>query len=331
MTAGEREPNRERTFSTVVRFILGAGGVATALASIIGLVLLVWPDTPPPPKPPPRLDAKISQLKIDPKVTLAEFLDQSQPAHDTRSPASTAVFVSMNAGPTPPPPGGPSTTTTPPPPPVAPTTTVPPPPPVAPTTTVPPPPPPPPPSERPLPPPPPPPPPRRPEPLVDLLDRVATEPLDDVVELESGAAPATPTAKREARSILVDDFDAPREEVRTVLAASRLKISSQSSAEPKITPQGVVVNFTAQVEGYEGKESVVRWSLFDARQRTQMPQPWLRRRKALELTPRAGFDRGSEAVFVLLPRERGPYFVRLELFDDTGSRLAFADTPSFDK
>jgi hypothetical protein len=71
--------------------------------------------------------------------------------------------------------------------------------------------------------------------------------------------------------------------------------------------------------------------LFDAKERTRVPQRWLRNRKALLLTPRAGFDRGSEAVFVLLPRERGPYFVRLELFDDANNRIAFADTKSFDR
>jgi hypothetical protein len=160
---------------------------------------------------------------------------------------------------------------------------------------------------------------------------VERAPLDDVVQLTtatSGSPPAS--AKGRARAIVTDDYKAPAAEVRTVLAASRVSVSDPAAGAPKITPQGVVVNFTAQIEGYEGRQSIVRWSLFDARERTRMPQTWLRNRKALVLVPQAGFDRGSEAVFVLLPRERGPYFVRLELFDEDANRLAYADTQNFD-
>jgi hypothetical protein len=160
---------------------------------------------------------------------------------------------------------------------------------------------------------------------------VETEQLDEVVELTtdtSGSAPAS--VKGRARAIVTDDYKAPAAEVRSVLAASRVNVSKPAAGAPKITPQGVVVNFTAAIEGYEGEQSIVRWSLFDAAERTRMPQPWLRNRKALVLVPQAGFDSGSEAVFVLLPRERGPYFVRLELFHEDGHRLAFADTKNFD-
>lgn len=132
-------------------------------------------------------------------------------------------------------------------------------------------------------------------------------------------------------AILTDDEDAPPSEVRRMLTSTRLRIADAAGAEPKLSPLGVVVNFSAQIDGYRGKESVVRWSLFDARERTRMPQPWLRNRVALRLIPEAGSDRGSLAVWVPLPRPRGPYFVRLELLNDRGSRLAKADTKSFDR
>ncbi|HEV2059403.1 MAG TPA: hypothetical protein VGR11_08595 [Solirubrobacteraceae bacterium] len=133
------------------------------------------------------------------------------------------------------------------------------------------------------------------------------------------------------KMIVTDDQDAPPDEVRRVLASTRLRVSSTPGAAPKLSPLGVVVNFSAEIEGFRGKQSVVRWSLFDARERTRMPQPWLRNRDALRLVPEAGSDRGSLAVWVPLPRERGPYFVRLELIDDRGTRLAKADTKSFDR
>ena len=130
---------------------------------------------------------------------------------------------------------------------------------------------------------------------------------------------------------VVDDGDAPPEEVRRVLTSSRLQLTGSSGAPPKLSPLGVVVNFRAEIEGFRGKRSVVRWSLFDARERTRMPQPWLRNRRALTLIPEAGKDGGTPAVWVPLPRKRGPYFVRLELLDDRGTRLAKADTESFDR
>lgn len=72
-------------------------------------------------------------------------------------------------------------------------------------------------------------------------------------------------------------------------------------------------------------------SLFDARTRTRMPQSWLRNRDALRLTAEAGSDRSSDKFWVPLPRERGPYFVRLELFNDHSDLLEFANTSSFDR
>jgi len=110
-----------------------------------------------------------------------------------------------------------------------------------------------------------------------------------------------------------------------------LTVSRTAGGPPKLAPIGVVVNFSAEIEGYKGKKSTVRWSLFDAREDTRMPQDWLRDREAMKLVPVAGSDNGSEAIWVPLPRKRGPYFIRLELFDDDGERLAMADSKAFDR
>jgi hypothetical protein len=164
-----------------------------------------------------------------------------------------------------------------------------------------------------------------------LIAQVDTKPIEDVMQVTTGGGELSQRSLDAVPTLFTGDDDAPPDELRTVLAASRVQVANASGAKPKLTPLGVVVNFSAQIEGYRGKRSVVRWSLFDARERTKMPQSWLRNRVALRLVPEAGSDRGSLAVWVPLPREHGPYFVRLELLDDSGNRLDKADTKRFDR
>lgn len=330
-SAGDEQTTQRRHFSAGVKYILTAGAVATALAAILALGQALWPD---PEKPAERLSAKIDGLQVDPRVSLAEYLEDVPPAQrrsDRKASAPSAVFASASLAQSSPPtvsssPPGPeqkpptrsvtkpptATTRQPPP-----TVTAPqPPPPVVPV-----------------------PPEEGSESSADtqsspavaemanrLLPQVEEKPLEDVLELPPGE-----TRTQYLTAILTDQEDAPPSEVRQMLTSTRLQIANTAGGPAKLSPLGVVVNFSAQIDGYRGKESVVRWSLFDARERTRMPQPWLRNRVALRLVPEAGSDRGSLAVWVPLPRPRGPYFVRLELLDDRGNRLDKADTKSFDR
>lgn len=330
-SAGDEDTPTGRHFSTGVKSILTAGAVATALAAIIGLGQAVWPDPDPPPE---RMSARISGLQVDQKVPLAEYLEDTKDAlgatgktawvprtvfAGASGAASSPKVVAVEAEPEPEPVSQPApepaperqrkvepetqTQTNPAPTPLPPTTVT---------------------SPDPAPPPPP-----RPQVVEALIAQIETEPLEDVMELsESGVSQE---ALEAVPAIFTGDEDAPHAELRTVVASSRLQVTQASDGAPRLSPLGVVVNFSAQIDGYRGKRAVVRWSLFDARERTRMPQAWLRNRPALRLVPEAGSDRGSPAVWVPLPRERGPYFVRLELFDDRGNRLDKADTKSFDR
>ena len=321
--AGDEDATQGRQLSRAVKIILAAGAVATALGAIIALGQTLWPD---PPTPAERLSATISELQVDPKVPLAEYLEETPDAgRDARRSASVSrpVFAStslaQSSTPTiitdPPPP---SPTTDPPPP-----TTPDPPPPTTTTSTTP---------DPPTTTPDPPPPTARDERITTLLSEVETRPIQDVLALTTDPSEPAPTATmmQFVDQIVVDEGDAPPDEVRRVLTSSRLQLTGSSGAPQKLSPLGVVVNFRAEIEGFRGKRSIVRWSLFDARKLTRMPQPWLRNRRALTLVPEAGRDGGTPAVWVPLPRKRGPYFVRLELLDDRGTRLAKADTERFD-
>ena len=94
-------------------------------------------------------------------------------------------------------------------------------------------------------------------------------------------------------------------------------------------PLGVTLDFDLELEGFKGRRVEVRWSLYDAGAGERVPRDWLSNRRALAVRPEAAFDRPSAEFWVPLPKERGPFFVRLSVYDDQGRRLAYADSKSF--
>jgi hypothetical protein len=85
-------PNRgEKSLGAAAKFIIGAGAVATALGAIVAFISLLAPDDP------KRLRATISELTVDPKVTLAEYIERTpQLAGKTRKSMSSGVFVNTS-------------------------------------------------------------------------------------------------------------------------------------------------------------------------------------------------------------------------------------------
>ena len=110
-----------------------------------------------------------------------------------------------------------------------------------------------------------------------------------------------------------------------VLENTRSRPVSSGGTEP----MGVTLSFDLELEGFSGKKAEVRWSLYDAGARKRVPRDWLVNRRALALRPEAEFDRESSEFWVPLPKRRGPFFVRLTVYDDEGERLTFSDSKSF--
>ena len=110
-----------------------------------------------------------------------------------------------------------------------------------------------------------------------------------------------------------------------VLENTRSRPVSSGGTEP----MGVTLSFDLELEGFSGKKAEVRWSLYDAGARKRVPRDWLVNRRALALRPEAAFDRESSEFWVPLPKRRGPFFVRLTVYDDEGERLTFSDSKSF--
>jgi hypothetical protein len=92
---------------------------------------------------------------------------------------------------------------------------------------------------------------------------------------------------------------------------------------------GVAVQFGVTLTGFRGDTADVRWSLHSAGTGVRLPDPWLREQRALLLRGEAGRDTASGEFWVPVPRRRGPFFIRIGVYDDDRTRLDFADTPSF--
>jgi hypothetical protein len=73
--------------------IIRAGALATALAAIVGLVTLLWPD------PPPRNAARVERVAVDTDVSLSEFSERQRVA-DAR-PSTGDGKVSLGPSPRP--------------------------------------------------------------------------------------------------------------------------------------------------------------------------------------------------------------------------------------
>jgi len=111
-----------------------------------------------------------------------------------------------------------------------------------------------------------------------------------------------------------------------VFRNTRVRNASASAPQDVL---GVTVSFDLQLEGFKGRRSYVRWSLYDARADRRVPRDWLINRRVLSMRGKANSDRASKEFWVPLPRRQGPFFVRVSAYDDQGTRLTYEDTKAF--
>lgn len=114
---------------------------------------------------------------------------------------------------------------------------------------------------------------------------------------------------------------------------ARLRIDPpQSLSAGALLKRGVIVSFTVVIEGFQDKESRLTWSVFDATTNKRSSDAWLVAQPgwpAETFTPLGNRDQANGEIYVPEPPEAGSYFVRLELNDPTGTRIATLDSPVF--
>ncbi len=92
---------------------------------------------------------------------------------------------------------------------------------------------------------------------------------------------------------------------------------------------GAAVDFNVSLTGFRGRTVQVRWSLYSATQRVRVPRAWLRNQRIMLLRGEADRDSASAQFWVPIPELRGPFFIRVGVYDGAGGRLDYADTEAF--
>jgi hypothetical protein len=146
-------------------------------------------------------------------------------------------------------------------------------------------------------------------PVIRLLHIGCTTPLGRVVKV--------PACAHTIAGILNDSASEP--------AGS----DSQSNAgSAKKQPLGELVSVDLQLTGLQGQPVFLSWSIFQERGPSHLSGKWLKNFVAYRLEATTDNDTGTLEMWIPLPKQHGPYFVRLTL-TTAGASLASMDSGPF--
>jgi hypothetical protein len=110
-------------------------------------------------------------------------------------------------------------------------------------------------------------------------------------------------------------------------SASALAASLKGAADTQ--QRGELISVDMRARGLQGQSLNLSWSIFPQNQAHHLSGKWLHSYNAYRLEPTTNDDTGSLEIWVPLPEQPGPYFVRLILTTD-GEGLASAESGLFD-
>jgi hypothetical protein len=114
------------------------------------------------------------------------------------------------------------------------------------------------------------------------------------------------------------------EQLVSLLTGTRMQMLPSGMRQPL----GVTVNYRISLTGFRGRKVDVRWELHRPGG-GQLPQDWLKAQRAALLEGEADKDSASPSFWVPLPAIEGPFFIRVTATDEDGVRLARKDTSHF--
>jgi hypothetical protein len=101
------------------------------------------------------------------------------------------------------------------------------------------------------------------------------------------------------------------------------------SARGLLILSGEVVYVASTVEGFKRRSVTLRWSLYNARTRMRLSGSSFSGVSAAKVDLEAPTDRTLQEIWLPPPPGRGPYFVRVALYDRRDVLLAVADSRPF--
>jgi hypothetical protein len=103
-------------------------------------------------------------------------------------------------------------------------------------------------------------------------------------------------------------------------------VGSGAFDETQVQGRGLYVNAEVELRGYRGKHACLRWTLFDARDRTPHPEGSMREQLGVEIAVGSNDSRFDIPFGVPVPTSGGSYFIRVAVTDVDGHRLAAEDS-----
>jgi hypothetical protein len=93
---------------------------------------------------------------------------------------------------------------------------------------------------------------------------------------------------------------------------------------------GELIGVNLELAGLQGQPVILSWSIFEKDGQNHLPKTWLGNFAAYRLEATTGDDTGTLEMWIPLPKQHGPYFVRLTLTTPSGDSLASMDSGLFD-
>lgn len=91
----------------------------------------------------------------------------------------------------------------------------------------------------------------------------------------------------------------------------------------------MTVDFNVQLTGFRGKTVDIRWELLADGGDAKVPSALSGRERVLLLKGEADKDTAGDEFWVPMPRAKGPYVIRIGVYDKKNTRLDFAVTDPF--
>jgi hypothetical protein len=99
---------------------------------------------------------------------------------------------------------------------------------------------------------------------------------------------------------------------------------------PKWQPLGELISVDMELVGLQGQPVVLSWSIFQKDGPSHLSAKWIGNFVAYRLDATTNDDTGTLEMWIPLPKQHGPYFVRLTLITGAGASLASMDSSLFD-
>lgn len=152
---------------------------------------------------------------------------------------------------------------------------------------------------------------------------------DDLLSQSCGLSSLASTMELAAGTPAIDTVSEENvaHELARVFRGTRTVRSPEDPRKRELV--GAAVDFKLALTGFRGRTVQVRWSLYSATQRVRVPRAWLRNQRIMLLRGEADRDSASGQFWVPIPQLRGPFFIRVGVYDGRGGRLDYADTDAF--